>query len=795
MIQLRVRTEYSFRKAYGTVEKVVAQFGLDALAITDTGTWGHVPFVKMCKKYNVKPILGAEICVSEEVNLFQAHPSKENMMGFLARNNDGLAEIYELVSKSATQHDRITYEDLFDVSENVIMLSGFKPVWGLLPRTKKENLYIEMSSPKALEFCRAKGFKPVATSDNYYPTSRDKEAYEVLVGTNRVKDAGSIRHDYELPSWMPKDAKENTHYIANECNAELPVAQMISFQSPVSLQELCEVGAEKLGVELTGEYKQRLDRELEAIAEKKFEDYFFVIADMVNYAKNHMLVGPARGSSAGSLVCYLIGITDVDPIKFGLLFERFIDVSRADLPDIDIDFQDDKRELVFEYLRNKYGAEKVAHLGTVSRYKARSAISEVCKDLKMPTADIVLLKDNIIERALGEPRADLCIFDTFTDTRVGRQMMNKYPKLRNAVEMENHARHSGVHAAGVLVTQEPVSRYCSVSQYSAQIDKVDAESLNLLKIDALGLRTLSVIQDVLDQVGWSREKLLSYDLEDQDAFDILNDKKYAGIFQFEGYALKKLTDEMKVRKFDDISAITSLARPGPLNSGGTAQYVKRRIGQTEVTYMHPLLEDITRGTYGVIVYQEQVMLIAKDVGKMSWEDVSLLRKATSKSLGKEYMDRFFESFKAGALTCGVSEAAIQEIWDNINTMGAYAFNKSHAVAYAMVSYYCCVLKSKFPLEFAAATLRNARDDDQTERVLQELKTGGYSYKQFDRYQSEVNWSVQDGQLIGGLTMIRGVGPKMAEDIVRRRKTNQILTPRQEELLSGKKKVAMQSNLF
>ena len=787
MIQLRVRTEYSFRKAYGTIEKVVAQFGLDALAITDTGTWGHVPFVKMCKKYKVKPILGVEICVAED--------TQENMMGFLAKNNDGLAEIYELVSKSATQRDRITYEDLFDVSENVIMLSGFKPVWGLLPRTKKENLYIEMSSPKALEFCRAKGFKPVATSDNYYPTEKDRETYEILVGSNKINGASYLRHDYEFPSWIPRDAKENTHYIANECNAELPVAQMISFQSPVSLQELCEAGAEKLGVELTGEYKQRLDRELEAIAEKKFEDYFFVIADMVNYAKNHMLVGPARGSSAGSLVCYLIGITDVDPIKFGLLFERFIDVSRADMPDIDIDFQDDKRELVFEYLRNKYGAEKVAHLGTVSRYKARSAISEVCKDLKMPTDDIILLKDNIIERALGEPRADLCIFDTFTDTRVGRQMMNKYPKLRNAVEMENHARHSGVHAAGVLVTQEPVSKYCAVSQYSAQIDKKDAESLNLLKIDALGLRTLSVIQDVLDQVGWSREKLLSYNLEDQDAFDILNDKKYAGIFQFEGYALKKLTDEMKVRKFDDISAITSLARPGPLNSGGTAQYVKRRIGQTEVTYMHPLLEDITRETYGVIVYQEQVMLIARDVGKMSWEDVSALRKATSKSLGKEYMDKFFGQFKQGALEQGIPEQKIQEIWDNINTMGAYAFNKSHAVAYAMVSYYCCVLKSKFPLEFSAATLRNARDDEQTERVLQELKTGGYSYKQFDRYQSEVNWSVQDGQLIGGLTMIRGVGPKMAEDIVQRRKTNQILTPRQEELLSGKKKVAMQPSLF
>ena len=190
MIQLRVRTEYSFRKAYGTIEKVVAQFGLDALAITDTGTWGHVPFVKMCKKYNVKPILGVEICVAED--------NQENMMGFLAKNNDGLSEIYELVSKSAAQRDRITYEDLFDVSENVIMLSGFKPVWGLLPRTKKESLYIEMSSLKALEFCRAKGFKPVATSDNYYPTEKDKETYEILVGSNKINGASYLRHDYEL---------------------------------------------------------------------------------------------------------------------------------------------------------------------------------------------------------------------------------------------------------------------------------------------------------------------------------------------------------------------------------------------------------------------------------------------------------------------------------------------------------------------------------------------------------------------------------------------------------------------
>ena len=470
------------------------------------------------------------------------------------------------------------------------------------------------------------------------------------------------------------------------------------------------------------------------------------------------------------------------------MFERFIDVSRDDLPDIDIDFQDDRREMVFDYLNNIYGSDRVCHLGTISRYKARSAISEVCKDIKMPLPDVKSLKENIIERALGEPRADLCILDTLTDTYVGRSMVNKYPLLKTAIDMENHARHSGVHAAGVLVTDKPVSQYCSVSQYSAQIDKKDAEALNLLKIDALGLRTLSVIQDILDQIGWSRSDLFDSPLDDQNAFDILNDEKYAGIFQFEGYALQKLTNEMKVRKFDDISAITSLARPGPLNSGGTAQYAKRRTGELPVEYIHPILEEITKETYGVIVYQEQVMMIVRDIGKMSWKDVSAIRKATSKSLGKEFIDKYFQDFKRGATDFGVSEIEARNIWDHINTMGAYAFNKSHAVAYAIVSYYCCLLKSRFPLEFASATLRNSRDDEQTNNILKELKEDGYSYKMYDREKSEVNWSVKDGELIGGFTMIKGIGPKMAEDMVKRRSMKQIFTPRQEELLTGKKRI-------
>jgi len=704
-----------------------------------------------------------------------------------------------LVTKSTDKehfyyYPRLGYDDLFDVSENIIMLSGTTPDWGLLPLTKKENLFIElnpMSSRKALEFAEKKGFQVVATSDNFYPTVRDKKAYEVLVGKNRTDRTAPMHvlNEWEwrdaLP-WAPEIALENTYKIAQMCDVNLPTAQMVSFHSQKTLLQMCEEGAKRKNINLDDEvYAARLKRELDMIAQKNFEDYFYVIADMIKYAKQHMLVGPARGSSAGSLVCYLIDITDIDPIEHDLLFERFIDITREDLPDIDIDFQDDRREMVFEYLRSKYGAEKVAHLGTVSRYKAKSTIAEVAKELGIPSWEVNDLKGAIIERSSGDSRAAFCILDTFNELDVGRAVLEKYPQMKVAADMENHARHNGVHAAGIIVTEHPVSEYCSVSGQTgaAQIDKKDAEELNLLKIDALGLRTLSVLQDVLDQVGWDRDKLINYPLQDEAAFEVLNTAKYAGIFQFEGYALQSVTHQMKVHSFEDIAAITALARPGPLNSGGTTEYIKRHTGEAPVEYLHPLTEKITKVTNGVVVYQEQVMTIARDVGKLSWEDVSTLRKAMSKSYGKEYFDTFWERFKVGAAENGIPEEQAQRIWDNINTMGSWAFNRSHAIAYGLVSYWCCVLKSRFPLEFAAACLRNVKDDEQAVRLLREVVKEGLGYKPFDKFKSKQNWSVQDGELIGGLGGIKGIGPKMAEDIVERRKLKQPLTPRQEKLLN------------
>ena len=798
MLNLRVRTEYCFRKAYGPLNKVIEATGGDTIGISDSGTWGHVAFNNACKKAGKKPLFGVEIPIVEDATDRSRQPTNE--MSFIAKNNEGLKELYQLVTKSTDKdhfyyHPRLSYEHLFDISDNIIMLTGTHPILGLLPLTNKANMYFElnpMTTKNNFKWAQEKGFEFVATSDNYYPTTKDKKAYEVLVGRNRQDRTAPmhILNEWEwadnLP-WAPESAIANTYKIAEQCNVSLPTAQMISFHSDKTLQQLCEEGAPPRNIDLKDPvYKARLKRELDMIASKNFEDYFYVIADMINYAKQHMLVGPARGSSAGSLVCYLIGITDIDPIEHDLLFERFIDITREDLPDIDIDFQDDRREMVFDYIKDKYGYEKVAHLGTVSRYKAKSTIAEVAKELGIPAWEVNDLKGAIIERSSGDSRAAFCILDTFEELDVGRMVLGKYPQMRVAADMENHARHNGVHAAGIIITEEPVSLYCSVSGQTgaAQIDKKDAEDLNLLKIDALGLRTLSVLQDVLDQVGWSRDKLINFPLEDEGAFKILNDEKYAGIFQFEGYALQSLTRQMKVHNFEDIASITALARPGPLNSGGTTQYIKRRTGEKPTEYLHPMTEDITKVTYGVVVYQEQVMTIARDVGKLSWEDVSQLRKAMSKSYGEEFIDRYWQRFKVGAEENDIEEDEALKIWKNINTMGSWAFNRSHAIAYGMGSYWCCVLKSRFPLEFAAACLRNVKDDEQGVRLLREVAREGLGYKPYDKFKSGMNWSVQNGELIGGLIGIKGIGPKMAEDIVNRREMKQPLTPRQENLLNN-----------
>jgi DNA-directed DNA polymerase III PolC len=757
-----------------------------------------VEFEKACRKAGKKAILGVELAVVEDATVKEKQGV--NFMNFIARNAAGLQELYELTTLATSQnyyHPRIDYGTLFDLSDNLYILSGATPVWGSLP--KMDNLFIELnptSNKKSWEVAKARGIQVVATSDNFYPAPKDEQVYEVVAGRNRhmrtspmylLDEFAWARLFPYLSEGEQRVAILNAQSLAADCNVKLDSAELPHFSCEHTLESLCRDGAIERGVDLNSPvYAARLRREIDMIDEKGFADYFYIVWDLIKYAKQHMLVGPARGSSCGSLVCYLLRITDIDPIPYDLLFERFIDINRKDLPDIDIDFQDDRRDMVFQYLADKYGQDKVARIGSIMRYKAKSAIGDIAKELNIPTWEVADLKNAMIERSGGDSRASFCILDTFKEIEVGRNTLEKYPQLKIAADVENHARQSGQHAAGVIVTSLPLTNYCSVDKVTgaAMIDKRDAEVLNLLKVDALGLRTLSILQDVLDQVNWTREQLVTYPTDDLAAFDILNRHKFAGIFQFEGYALQSIVKQIKVEFFEDITSLTAIARPGPLISGGAAEWTKRRIGERVATYMHPLCAPMTQVTYGIVIYQEQVMQIAREVGQLSWEDVSSLRKAMSKSLGKEFFDQYWVRFEKGALSLGVSPEDAKVVWENINTMGSWSFNRSHAVAYAMVSYWCLVLKSKFPLEFAAACLRNAKDDEQCIRLLRELNKEGFKYKTFDPKLSLKNWSVQEGNLIGGLTAIKGVGEKVAEDIINRRKSGQPYTARQQSLMAN-----------
>jgi DNA polymerase III alpha subunit len=814
VIHLRIRTEFSFRRAYGKLADVTLLLQtqqVTAAALTDGGTWGHVKWAKACKTAGIKPIFGVELAVVP--NPAERERQTGPSVVFLAANDAGLRELYALVSLANGPENfyyvpRISYGDLNHASSNMYALIG--PGADLDWVSPRLTTYLALSPTNAGWNRKANKdarFGKVVVCDNHYPLPEDQAAYEILAALNKVQRTTpmTILDEDALRLAVPEADDEawlNVARIAEDCNAHLPRAENIRINSPQTLYALCLEGAtakhwpmdvrgcegpdggQSSRIELLDRtYQARLDRELDLIYEKKFEDYFYLVGDLVRWAKGRMLVGPARGSSAGSLVCYLLGITDVDPLVHGLMFERFIDVTRADLPDIDIDFQDDRRDLVIEYLRETYGPERVGRIGTVMQLKAKSCLGDVARELEIPAWEIRDVQDAVIERSTGDARAQFAVEDALQTLDVGKALVAKYPGLLIAAKLEGHAQHTGKHAAGVVVTQTPILHYCSQDNSGAsQIDKKDAEVLNLLKIDALGLRTLSILQDCLDSIGQTRQWLVDYPLDDVSAFEVLNAERYAGIFQFEGAAMQSLTRQMKVRSFYDLQVIGALARPGPLHCGAATDFIVRRVGNASVTHMHPSVEPITRETYGIVIYQEQVMAIAREVGKLSWSDVTELRKAMSKSLGDEFFNRYWERFAAGAAEHGISMTDADKIWKRMCTFGSWAFNKSHSVSYGIISYWCCLLKAHYPLEFAAACLRNERNEDQGIRVLRDLVKEGYAYRPIDPEANELSWHVRDGVLTGGLTNIKGIGAAKAAEIIRRRSEGVALTPGQRKLL-------------
>lgn len=793
----KVRTEYSFGQVYGQLDKVIAACTGTHVLIADINTWGHIQFYSACKKAGKVPLLGVVIGVVEDA-FTNKNRVPDMWATFIAVNNEGLKELYGLVHTSNTffyYQPRISLDDMLGANpKNIRIILQNSP---MLSRAKGHgNIWVGVSPSDyrwSLSAAASIDIPTIAVSDNYYPRPEHRSAYELLCRTpeNKTSPMHILSH-HELMDAMPMvgDASFVPAWeaICKGVEVNLPKAENIKIDAPKSLLQLCTEGAKRKGISLKDSvYKARLKRELAMIAEKEFEDYFHLVSDLCIEAKKVMLVGPARGSSAGSLVCYLVDITEVDPIPHDLLFERFIDITRADLPDIDIDFPD--KEWVFKYLQDKYGVDNVAHIGTILRYQAKSAITDVGKALHIPEWELRSVKDAVIQRSGGDARAALCIRDTFESLDVGRELIAKYPPLILAADLEEHAKSSGIHAAGVIVCNRPVHDFCGVTDKGvACIDKDDAEQINILKIDALGLRTLTILQDTLDQLGLDKEFLYRLPLTDQASFDLLTAGRYAGIFQFEGYALKTLTKQMGVKMFDDIVSITSLARPGPLHNGAAAEFIQRRIGAEEVTYMHPILEPFLKETYGTMVYQEQIMAMCAGVGKFTWAEVSVVRKGMSKSMGKEFFDQFIEKFCQGAIEKGISKEVALDIWNHMSTHGSWSFNKSHSVSYGLISYWCAYLKAHHPIEFAAATLRNLKDADQAIKMLRELVKEGFEYIPFDKDLSEVNWSVKDGKLVGGWLGLKGVGEKKATTMINKLRNGFDLT-HSEKLFIEKPEVA------
>ena len=788
---MRIRTAYSFRYAYGKIDDVhkrVMELGWLAAPISDRmSTFGFVEWDTLCEKNNIKPVFGVEIGVTAQLG--QKKPAVSHFTFFAINKLRSINNlVYDTTSKIG-HYALMTYEEVYH-AKDVIKIADNRVLLGEMLPENDAYIALSPSTPIGL-FREAKkaGYKFIASSDNVYPREKDDLPYHVILNMN-AETASYPQYILTDDEWRaalpycvtPQDAQEaidnRDHILTYTCNARLLKADIFRIKERFSLLNMCELGAHRLGVDLNNEvYGNRLKMELDLIHEKNFQDYFFIVADLVRYAKENMIVGPARGSAAGSLVCFLTGITTIDPIKFNLLFERFIDVTRADLPDIDLDFSDTKRSLVFDYLRSKYGQNHATRLGSVMSYKPKSILNTAGAALGIPKWMCSQVADTLIERSSADSRAQQTFEETFYVTDIGRRLVKEYPEISAVFDAEDHPTNAGQHAAGIVICNGEILDYVAIDGRTgaAMCDKYMAEKLNFLKIDILGVSQFSIFERCLELIGQEPRNgfLEKLPLNDQAAFDVLNRKQFSGIFQAIGKSLQILFNMIHTDRLDDPIAITALSRPGPVASGAAVRWTRKRMGKEPVVYRHPLLEPYLKSTYGEVVYQEQVMSICRDIGQMGFREVTKIRKAMSKSLGVEEMNKLGEPFKEGAIRTGIPKETVDIIWGELIEFGAWGFNLSHAVSYGLITYWCCWLKAHYPVEFAAATLDNEYDAIKQLRLLRELSIEGIKYIPIDAQYSTDRWNIkeEDGKkvLVGPLTNIHGVGPVLVRKIIESRK--------------------------
>ncbi len=799
-----IKSAYSFRMAVDKLPEIadrIKEIGWSHFPLADFGsTYGFGYLEEECAKRELKPIYGATIPVTAA---FQTKKPIYDEFVFLAKGN--VANVNRLVSKSY-ENFRYTpllkYKDMI-AAEGVVKIAGFRA--RLDEFEPSEDTYIGLSGACSKGYIRKaleRGFKLIATQNNTYTRPQDRGFYEVLCGRGASTQTYNqyIQTDDE---WLEEvtnlgfdrdlalKAIDNRNAVFAQCEGvTIPQGSVLDPKSPKTLRELCIEGAAVLGVDLNDPvYSERLDTELEVIEAKGFANYFFIMADIMRYARSLTLVGPARGSSAGSLVAYLLSITTVDPIKYDLLFWRFIDVNRNDYPDIDSDTASCDRDAVIEYIVERFGKDRVAQLGTIAKFQAKNTADEVCKALDIPKFEINGVLDALPSYAAGDDRTDGALQEALENTPQGHAFLKKYPYFELAKKFGGHPRHSSTHAAGVLVTEEPIENYFArdTRNNTVQCDLKVAEKKNLLKVDMLGLLNLSIFKTALELANLPMDHLSTISLDDQNVFDVLNAGKYQGVFQLEGKAAQQLAREIRFESLEDISNISAISRPGPMMSGSAASWVRRRMGKEPVTYLHPAFEPYLKNTMGLLIMQEDLMKIARELAGLEWKDVTALRKAVGKSMGEEAMRKYSEPFIAGMENSGIPREVGEAFWQEILGFSKYGFNRSHSISYAIVTYWSCYLKCYFPLEYAAASLTH-RDSKETQiEFLREMAAEGVDYIPFDPDLSTASWTVQtkDGKkvLLGPLTSVKGLGPKKISQILGARARGEPLPDSLQKLLS------------
>ena len=859
---LHVHTEYSLLDGSSKIKELPArakELGMDSLAITDHGVmYGVIDFYRACKAVGIKPIIGCEVYVAPGSRFDKEATGQGDdryyHLVLLAENNTGYSNLMKIVSKGFTEgfyyKPRVDYEVLEKYHEGIIALSAclagevarditrnnyeearkaalhYQEIFG------KDNFFLELQdhgipaqrlvNQELMRMSRETGIELVCTNDIHYTYAEDAEAHDLLLCLQtgkKVTDEDRMRYEggqyyckspeemAELFPYAPQ-ALENTYKIAQRCEVEIEFGKTKlpkyevpeGYDSWTYLLHLCNEGLVKRYGDEAEKHRERLDYELGVIKRMGYVDYFLIVWDFINYAKqNGIAVGPGRGSGAGSIVAYSLAITDIDPIRYNLLFERFLNPERVSMPDIDVDFCFERRQEVIDYVVRKYGKDKVVQIVTFGTLAAKAVIRDVGRVLDMPYADVDRVA-KLVPNELG-----ITLDKALKESQDFKALYESDESVKHLIDMarrlEGLPRNTSMHAAGVVICQKAADEFVPLSRggdgtITTQYTMTTLEELGLLKMDFLGLRTLTVIQDAVNLVNKAHPGTLDIDkidYNDQNVMELIGSGHTEGIFQLESAGMKNFMKELKPKSLEDITAGISLYRPGPMDF--IPKYIKGKNNPDEIVYECPQLENILSTTYGCIVYQEQVMQIVRDLAGYTLGRSDLVRRAMSKKkaavMEKERQNFIYGNAEEGVPGCianGIPEETAKTIYDNMTDFAKYAFNKSHAACYAVVSYRTAYLKCYYPKEFFAALM--------TSVLANNAKVAEYAYtcRQMgieilppDINEGEGNFSVASTGIRYGLSALKSIGKPIIDAIIQEREANGAFTDLEDFIsrLSGK----------